>query len=88
MVTFGLVTTTEDRTRERSKEASKRMGIWDAAPALAIPYPPLQCTQILEASVSLPALPPRIGACLVAPQNAKFFKIPRHIESLDACMKH
>jgi hypothetical protein len=21
-------------------------------------------------------------------QNAKFFKIPRHIESLDVCMKH
>ena len=29
-----------------------------------------------------------LKACLVAPQNAKIFKIPRHIESLDACMKH
>jgi hypothetical protein len=26
--------------------------------------------------------------CSVAPQNTKFFKISRHIESLDACMKH
>jgi hypothetical protein len=26
--------------------------------------------------------------CSVAPQNAKFFKILRHIESLDVCMKH
>jgi hypothetical protein len=26
--------------------------------------------------------------CLVAKNFAKFFNIPRHIESLDACMKH
>ena len=30
----------------------------------------------------------RLRLCLVPSQNAKFFKILRHIESLDACMKH
>ena len=30
----------------------------------------------------------KLGPCLVAPKNTKFFKILRHIESLDAYMKH
>ena len=29
-----------------------------------------------------------LRSCLVAPQNAKFFKIFYYIEFLDACMKH
>ena len=29
-----------------------------------------------------------IRPCLLSPYNLKFFKILRHIESLDACMKY
>jgi hypothetical protein len=29
-----------------------------------------------------------LGPCLVVRNFAKFFNISRHIESLDACMKH
>ena len=30
----------------------------------------------------------RLGSSLVAKNFTKFFKIPRHIESLDTCIKH
>jgi hypothetical protein len=31
---------------------------------------------------------PRIGPCLVHPENQKIFKISRHFESCGTCMKH
>jgi hypothetical protein len=30
----------------------------------------------------------QLGPCLLPPQNLNFFKIPRYIDFLDACMKY
>jgi hypothetical protein len=60
--------------------------------AAAVAYFVLQSTvlarKLAAAVLLLAAIPIRLRLCLVPRNFAKFFNIPHHIESLDACMKH